>query len=267
VVFLYIAKIKKRKPLIHHITNYVVANETANFTLALGAFPVMSHAKPEVEEMVMIADALVLNIGTLDEYQVESMILAGKKANEKGIPVILDPVGAGATAYRTETARRLLKEVRISIIRGNQGEVSILAGYRAEVAGVEAIKAAEDLEAVVKELAFKYGCVVCATGVVDLVSDGKRVARISNGHPMLASVTGTGCMATTINAIYAAVADDYFEASVEAQAAFGIIGELAYEKAGSNPGTFHQSLYDVAYALTDSLVNKRKKVEYLDEKN
>lgn len=262
---MYLARVRENKPLVHHITNYVVANETANLTLALGALPVMSHAKPEVEEMVSMASALVLNIGTLDEYQIESMLIAGRKANELGIPVVLDPVGAGATSYRTDTARQLLKNIKVSIIRGNQGEISILAGYRAHVAGVEAIGAAEQIEEAVKQLAFKYNCVVCATGKVDIVSDGRRTARISNGHPLLAAVTGTGCMATTVNAVYAAVADDYFEASVEAQAAFGIIGELAYERAGANPGSFHQAIYDAAYSLSDSDVGRRKKVEYVYE--
>lgn len=260
---MYLDRIREKKPLIHHITNYVVANETANLTLALGALPVMSHAKPEVEEMVSMAGALVLNIGTLDEYQVKAMLLAGKKANELGIPVVLDPVGVGATSYRTETARQLLKNIKVAIIRGNRGEISILAGYRARVAGVEAVGEVEQIEEAIKELAFKYNCVVCATGRVDIVSDGKRTARISNGHSLLAAVTGTGCMATTVNAVYAAVAEDYFEASVEAQAAFGVIGELAYERAGANPGSFHQAIYDVAYSLTDEVVRLRKKVEYV----
>lgn len=256
-------KIREEKPLIHHITNYVVANETANFTLALGALPVMSHAKPEVEQMVSLAKALLLNIGTLDEYQVESMIIAGKKANELNIPIVLDPVGVGATDYRTETARRILRELKVDIIRGNQGEISILAGYHAKVAGVEAVSASERMEDAVKELAFKHNCVVCATGKIDIVSDGKRLAKVFNGHPMLGTVTGTGCMASTINAIFASVSEDLFKASVEAQAAFGIIGELAQKKSGNNPGSFHQAMYDVAYNLTDEIVEKMKKVEIL----
>lgn len=259
----YLKKIREEKPLIHHITNYVVANETANFTLAVGALPVMSHAQKEVEDMVALSRALLLNIGTLDDYQIESMLKAGKKANELSIPVVLDPVGAGATPYRTETAMKILEEVKVSIVRGNYGEISILAGYEAKVAGVESIGPAGDIESAVRELASRYRCVVCATGKVDIVSDGKKIARISNGHQMLSAITGTGCMASTINAIFAAVADDVFDASVKAQAAFGIIGELAYEEAGENPGTFHQKIYDVAYRLTDGIISERARIEIL----
>lgn len=258
---MYLKKIREQKPLIHHITNYVVANETANLTLAVGALPVMAHAHGEVEEMVSMAGALLLNIGTLDEYQVESMLLAGKKASEKGIPVILDPVGAGATSLRTETARQLIRELDVAAVRGNYGEISILAGYRAVVAGVESVSPAEDIETAVKELAHKLDCVVCATGRVDIISDGRRTASVSNGHPALGIVTGTGCMASTMVAAHLAVADDYFDAAVHALAAFGIAGEIAFEKSGDNPGTFHQELYNAVYHLDDAVVNERKKIE------
>src|SRR5207302_3124496 len=132
-------EIRERKPLVHQITNYVVMNETANATLALGALPVMAHAPEEVEEMVRLASALVLNIGTLSEHWVESMLLAGGAANARGIPVVLDPVGAGATTYRTETARRILDLVDVTVLRGNAGEVATLVGVAAEVRGVESI--------------------------------------------------------------------------------------------------------------------------------
>src|SRR6201993_40574 len=131
--------IRERKPLVHQITNYVVMNETANATLALGALPVMAHAREEVEEMVGLASALVLNIGTLSEHWIEAMLLAGRAASARGIPVVLDPVGAGATAYRTETARRILGEVRVTVLRDNQGEIATLAGVDAEVRGVESM--------------------------------------------------------------------------------------------------------------------------------
>src|SRR6266496_2350724 len=131
-----LAAIRERKPLVHQITNYVVMNETANATLALGALPVMAHAREEVEEMVGLASALVLNIGTLSEQWIEAMLLAGRAASERGIPVVLDPVGAGATRYRTDTARRILEEVQVTVLRGNQGEIATLVGADAEVRGV-----------------------------------------------------------------------------------------------------------------------------------
>src|SRR5207248_4395043 len=137
-------QIRERKPLVHQITNYVVMNETANATLALGALPVMAHARDEVEEMVGLAAALVLNIGTLSPHWVEAMLLAGKAANARGVPVVLDPVGAGATRYRTEPAKRILEEVRVTVLRGNAGEVATLVGVAAEVRGVESIGAGGD---------------------------------------------------------------------------------------------------------------------------
>lgn len=259
---MYLARVREKKPLIHHITNYVVANETANLTLALGALPVMSHSKNEVEEMVSMAGALLLNIGTLDTNQVEAMVLAGKKANELSKPVIFDPVGVGATQFRNEAAKRILNEVKVSIIRGNYGEVATLAGFKAQVSGVESLGVEGDIVEAVKKLAREYGCVVCATGKEDIISDGTKVALVSNGHAFLSSVTGTGCMASTVNAIFAAVSDDYFDASVYAQAAFGIIGEIAFEKSGENPGSFHSAIYDAAYNLNDETIELRKKIEW-----
>lgn len=260
---MYLEKIRKEKPLIHHITNYVVANETANLTLAFGALPVMSHSIDEVSEMVSHARALLLNIGTLDKSQIESMIVAGKEANELGIPAILDPVGVGATSIRTDSARKIMKEVKIAAIRGNVAEISILAGYQAAIAGVEALGGEEGIEIAVKELAHKWDCLVCATGVTDYVSDGRRLALINNGHPMLSTITGTGCMATTSLAIFLSVSENRFEYAVEGLATFGIIGELAAENADKLPGTFHQEIYNVTYNLTDETISRMKRVEII----
>src|SRR2546421_4791588 len=191
-------QLRERKPLVHQITNYVVMNETANATLALGALPVMAHAREEVEEMVALAGALVLNIGTLSPHWIEAMLLAGKAANEHGVPVVLDPVGAGATRFRTETARRLLNEVKVAVLRGNQGEVATLVGVQAEVRGVESIGAGGAPADLARTAARNLGLVASVTGVVDHVSDGKRVLAVANGHELLAAVTGTGCMSSAI---------------------------------------------------------------------
>src|SRR5919205_871018 len=142
---------RERKPLVHQITNYVVMNETANVTLALGALPVMAHAREEVEEMTALAGALVLNIGTLSPHWVDAMVAAGRAANERGIPVVLDPVGVGATTYRTDTARRILDEVEVTVLRGNAGEVATLVGADAEVRGVESIAAGLEPEELARE--------------------------------------------------------------------------------------------------------------------
>ena len=168
--------VRERRPLVHNITNYVVMNETANAILALGALPVMAHAREEVEEMVGLAGALVLNIGTLSETWIDAMLLAGGAANERGVPVVLDPVGAGATGYRTETARRLLGELDVAVLRGNAGEVATLVGVEAEVRGVESVGGGGDPAALAREAARTLGLVVSVTGAVDHVSDGERAA-------------------------------------------------------------------------------------------
>ena len=189
---------REQKPLVHQITNYVVMNETANATLALGALPVMAHAVEEVEEMARIASSLVLNIGTLSEHWVEAMLLAGGTATARRIPVVLDPVGAGATEYRTATARRILDLVGVTVLRGNAGEIATLVGAHAEVRGVESIGAGMDSAELARAAARSLGVIASVTGPVDHVSDGKRVLAVSNGHPLLASVTGTGCMSSAI---------------------------------------------------------------------
>ena len=179
--------VRGRKPLVHQITNYVVMNETANATLALGALPVMAHAREEVAEMVRLAGALVLNIGTLSPPWIEAMLIAGASANEAGVPVVLDPVGVGATAFRTDTAKRILDVVDVAVLRGNAGEVATLVGVEAEVRGVESIAAGADGAAIARAAASTLGVVASVTGPVDHVSDGDRVAAIANGDPLLAS--------------------------------------------------------------------------------
>src|ERR671926_1732147 len=183
--------LRERKPLVHQITNYVVMNETANATLALGALPVMAHAREEVEEMVALAGALVPNIGTLSPDWVDAMLLAGRAANERGVPVVVDPVGAGATRYRTETARRILDEVDVTVLRGNAGEVATLVGIAAEVRGVESVDAGGEPAELAREAARSLGVVASVTGPVDHVSDGDAVLGVSNGHVLLGAVTGT----------------------------------------------------------------------------
>jgi hydroxyethylthiazole kinase len=255
-----LAVIRERKPLVHNITNYVVMNETANAILALGALPVMAHAKDEVREMVGLAGALVLNIGTLSEDWVESMLLAGAAANERNVPVVLDPVGVGATGYRTTTARRILDAVDVAVLRGNAGEVATLVGVAAEVRGVESVAAAGDAAELAREAARTLGVVASVTGAVDHVSDGERSAAIANGHELLAAITGTGCMSTAMTGCFLAAKDDVFEAAVEALVAFGVAGEDAAVGA-KGPGSFHVNLYDTLAALDPATLSERAKVD------
>ena len=255
-----LGELRRRKPLVHQITNYVVMNETANATLALGALPVMAQAREEVEEMVGLAGALVLNIGTLSPHWVDAMLLAGKAANEQGIPVVLDPVGAGATRYRTETARRLLDEVKVAVLRGNQGEVATLVGLEAEVRGVESIGGGGEPADLARAAARNLGLVASVTGPIDHVSDGDRVLAIANGHELLAAVTGTGCMSSAITGCFLAVArDGPLEAAAGALAAFGVAGEDAARDA-KGPGSFHVGLYDALAALEPETLDARARI-------
>ncbi len=253
-------RVRSTSPLIHQITNFVVMNETANITLCAGALPVMAHAPQEVEEMVNSAHALVLNIGTLWADQIEAMLLAGSRANARGIPIVLDPVGAGATRFRTEAAQRLLDGLSISIVRGNAAEIATLAGYQARISGVESEGAVADPIEVAKAFARKFGCVAAITGAVDTVSDGARTARVANGHPLMGRVTGTGCMSTAVTACYAAVEKDRVLAAAAALAAFGLAGEIAADGA-PGPGSFHVRLYDALAQLTPEALRSRARIE------
>ncbi len=254
-------RLRETKPLVHQITNYVVMNETANATLALGALPVMAHAREEVEEMVGIAGALVLNIGTLSPHWVDAMLAAGRAANARGVPVVLDPVGAGATSYRTETAKRILDEVDVTVLRGNAGEVATLVGVDAEVRGVESIDAGGDPAELARTAGERLGLVASVTGPVDHVSDGAAVIRVANGHPLLASITGTGCMSSAMTGCFLAVnRDRALEAAAEALVAFGVAGEDAAVGA-KGPGSFHVNLYDALAALDPATLDARARIE------
>jgi hydroxyethylthiazole kinase len=250
--------IRERKPLVHQITNYVVMNETANATLALGALPVMAHAPQEVAEMASAAGALVLNIGTLSEPWIHGMLLAGRAANDAGVPIVLDPVGAGATGYRTATARRLLDELGIAVVRGNAAEIATLAGAEAEIRGVESMAAGgpELAQSAAKAL----GCVAAVTGPVDHVSDGQNGYAVANGHELLGKVTGTGCMATAMTGCFLAVQSNALQAAAEALAAFGVAAEDAAATA-TGPGSFHAGLYDALAALDPDTLDGRARVE------
>jgi hydroxyethylthiazole kinase len=251
-------ELRERKPLVHQITNYVVMNETANATLALGALPVMAHAPQEVEEMAAAAGALVLNIGTLSEHWVEAMLLAGKATRG---PIVLDPVGAGATHYRTETAKRLLDELPVSVVRGNAAEIATLAGREAEIRGVESIGASDSGRELAEQAARAFGSIAAVTGPTDYVSDGERVLAVSNGHELLGAVSGTGCMSTAVTgAFLAAKPDAPLEAAAEALVAFGAAGEDAATNA-KGPGTFHAALYDALYNLDPATLDGRARVE------
>lgn len=256
-------KVRQAKPLIHHITNYVSVNDCANLALQLGALPVMADAAEEVEEMVSLAGALVLNIGTLNRDLVTSMVKAGKKANELGIPVILDPVGCGATAYRTDTTLHLLNEIRVTVLKGNPGEIATVAGLQAEVRGVESGSVAGDLVQAGQKLATSLGNIVVITGATDLVLSPSAAATVSNGHPLLGRITGTGCMVATAIAAFTAVVESPFAAAVSALACFGVAAEIAGNSKPNGPLSFRTAFLDAIADLTPYQVISSAKVEYL----
>jgi hydroxyethylthiazole kinase len=255
-----LARIKKNRPLIHHITNNVTVNDCANITYYWGGLPVMAHNPQEVEEMVGSANALVLNIGALDFEPVETLIKAGREANRLGIPVILDPVGAGATLFRTELSLRVMNEVKLAVIKGNAGEITVLSGSKAEMRGVEAMGTYSDLGKSARGLARREEAIVVVSGVEDLVTDGKDIYYVKNGHPLLGQVVGTGCMLGSTIAVFCSVESDYLQATLTATAAYSIAGEKAGEEV-KGPASFKIKFLDAVSFLNDKEVSINKKIE------
>ena len=265
-----LAMIKDRQPLVHHITNYVSANDCANTLLAIGASPIMADDEDEVADIVSIASALVLNIGTLNRRTIASMRRAGKKANAIGIPVVLDPVGAGATTLRSGTAGMILKEIQPAVIRGNMSEIKAISGLGAATKGVDAsardIQAAQDPDygrRIAGELAARLNCTVAITGAVDIIAGGGKTYLIANGHSMLSRVTGTGCMCTSLIGAYCAVTKDFMSAAAAGILTMGLAGEMACEKlpaADRGAGTFRVKLLDALFQLTAEDILKRGNV-------
>ncbi|MGI8651126.1 MAG: hydroxyethylthiazole kinase, partial [Rubrobacter sp.] len=256
-------KLAEKKPLVHHLTNYVTVNLVANVTLAVGALPVMAHAREEVEEMASGASALVINIGTLDPATVESMLNAGKTANERGIPVVLDPVGAGATSLRTETVKRILDEVEVSVICGNAGEVATIAGLEAEVRGVESLGG--DAKSAAVAAADSLGVIVCATGPTDYVADGTRLLAVGNGDPLMGRIVGSGCASTAVVGAFVAVGEAEVETVANALACYGCAGEDA-AKLSDGPGTFEPRFLDAlaAHAAAPDGLEERLRVSEVE---
>jgi hydroxyethylthiazole kinase len=255
-----LATVKTEKPLIHNITNFVAMNYTANALLAMGASPVMAHAQKEVEEIVSRAGALVLNIGTLNENWIVSMLKAGRKASQQNTPIVLDPVGSGATKLRTKTAKKIIDEIRISVIRGNASEILSLRHENSQPRGVEAVHAVEEAAQTAKMLAEELKTTLAITGPVDLVTDGNRVLRVANGHPLMGYVTGTGCVASAAIGAFISVDDDAVSAAATALAFLGLAGEVAGTKV-SAPGSFMIQLLDALYTISPNELEKGCKIE------
>lgn len=253
-----LAVVRENSPLVHNITNYVAMNFSANALLAVGASPVMAHAADEVAEMSGIAGALVINIGTLDAEWVRSMLIAGKAKRAAGGVVVFDPVGVGATSYRTTTAWQIIEECCPDIIRGNASEIMALVNSDVKSKGVDSSCASSAALESAKRLAIRTGAVVVVSGETDYITDGVRVETLCNGSPMMPCVTAMGCTASSMVGVFAAVNSDTFEAALHAMALMGVAGELAAKNA-AGPGSLLTGFVDVLYNITgDELVNRVK---------
>jgi len=251
-----VTTIREQSPLVHSITNYVVMNTTANALLALGASPIMAHAEQEMDDIVNIASALVLNIGTLSDSWIQSMLRATQKAKERKIPIILDPVGAGATGYRTQTVCDLIRAVPPTIIRGNASEIMAINGADARTKGVDSTDLSEAAVDSAHQLVRRTGSVVCISGEIDYIIGGDDIIKVKNGHSMMTRVTGLGCTATVLCGAFAAVDDHYLLAAAHAMAVMGIAGEIAAEISrgtGSMQINFLDTLYQLSRENMDRL--------------
>ncbi|MCQ6357182.1 hydroxyethylthiazole kinase [Bacillus sp. S4] len=255
---------RESNPLVHNITNVVVTNFTANGLLALGASPVMAYAKEEVAEMASIADALVLNMGTLRSEEVEAMLIAGKSANKHHVPVLFDPVGAGATSYRTEVARHIPAEIDLAIIRGNAAEIANVINEKWEIKGVDAGTGNGNVVNIAKQAADELNTVAVITREEDVVTDGERTILIRNGHPILTKVTGTGCLLTSVIGAFAAVEKNYMKAAVAALTFYGVAAEIAASKTVENgPGSFQIEFLNQLANTTSDDIEKYGKIEVI----
>lgn len=257
--------LREKRPLIHHLTNHVVMSDCAAVTLNIGGAPVMTLAPEEAEDMVSLAGGLVLNIGTLTSSFVDVMVTAGRRANAEGIPVLLDPVGAGATPMRTDACERILKEVRVDIVKGNLGEISVLAGIEAEVRGVDSAGSSSGPGGAAAEFVRKRGVSAVVTGAVDYAaSPGGEVFRVKNGDVMLSRLVGTGCMLGSVISCFSAVMGDSARAACAGLVCFGLAARLAAEKA-SGPAFFKTLFMDEIYALDSEKILRFADIEIARE--
>ena len=254
-----LSELRRTAPLVHNITNYVAMDVTANALLAIGASPAMVHAEAEVEEFVGIASALVVNIGTLSPSWVSAMTLAVERARSLGKPWVLDPVGAGATRYRTDVAGDLARR-RPAVLRGNASEVMAVAGAAAATKGVDSVHDSRDAVQLARSLAAELGCVVAVTGAIDYVTDGERVLSVANGHPMMTMVTALGCTASALVGAFLAVRPDPLLAAAHALGVLGLAGERAARHV-HGPGSFRWRLLDALHQLDEPLIREGIRIE------
>jgi len=256
-------QISAKRPYVHHLTNFVTVNDCANMTLAAGGSPIMTLAPDEAEQIVSVCQALVINIGTLNHDFLKSAVIAGKTANKLGIPVVLDPVGVGASDIRKQSVELLLQQVKFAVIRGNRSEIMTLTGFGSGK-GVDADPTAAFHPEQVKELARRLGCVMSASGPVDFVTDGEAVIEIAGGHPLLADVSGTGCMTASITGCCLGAGLAPLEAAALALTAMGIAGERAAAALNGERrlGSYRQRLIDEVAMLSGATIREEGKASH-----
>lgn len=269
----FIASLREKKPLVHSITNYVTVNDCANIILAVGASPIMADDEGEVAEIVSLCNALVINIGTLNARTIHSMLLAGRAANNKGIPVVLDPVGNGASTLRTDTTNRLLKEIRFAVIRGNSSEIKMAYSGVSGARGVDAeesdLNSTGDTGAtaqMAKAFAAKTGSVIAITGKVDVVANSNTAYAIRNGHEAMGRITGTGCMCTALIGSCCGASGDYLKAAACGITVMGLAGEMAWDKVrqtGAGTSSMRMHIIDAVSNMSDEILAGGMKVETL----
>lgn len=259
-IYRSIELIRAQAPVVHNITNYVVMNNTANALLAIGASPVMAHAEEEMAEMVNIASALVINIGTLSKKWIKSMFKAAGEARKKGIPLVFDPVGAGATSYRTKTARDLMAAEPPTIIRGNASEIMALYDDKSKTKGVDSAVSSDRAMDIAQRLSEIHKCVICVSGEIDYIVGQEGIIKIRNGHPMMSRVTGLGCTASALCGALAAVEKSDFNATAQAMAVMGIAGELA-AGVSKGPGGLQMHFLDYLYRISEDEITNHLKIE------
>lgn len=255
-VFATLQTIRQNQPLIHNITNLVVMNSSANALLALGASPVMAHALREVKDMVKISSALVANIGTLSADWVEAMDLAMQQARDSNKPIVLDPVGAGATPYRTQVTRRLLQSNPVTVIRGNASEIAAIVSDESTTKGVDATSPSQNPQEAARILVEQYNCIVVVSGEVDAICSRHQTLHVANGHPLMSKVTGMGCNTSAFIAACLSATSPALIAAAEAMAIAGIVGEMAAEKA-AGPGSLPVHFLDILYNLDEADIRQR----------
>ena len=259
-IYSFLQAVRDQKPLVHHITNWVTIFDCAQVVKSFGASPVMAHAPEEADALSSLGSALVLNIGTLTTEVVDSMKLAAAAANRKGIPIVLDVCGAGATAYRDRKCAEILDAAKIDVIKGNSSEIARIAGRAVETKGVDAGQVSADLREIVVSLSDKRACTVVMTGAEDIVAGQGKVFLVGNGHPMMANLVGTGCMATSVIGTFAgAMPGQIQEAAAAGLACYEIAAEQAVKKS-EGPGTFKLHLFDCIYRLDERQIRAMQQV-------